>query len=1171
MTGEKIPKLQDGSSYADWKKRVKIWQMGTEIKKEHQAVKLVMNMSGKPDEVAIQIDPEKLGSEDGVKVLLEELDKLFEEDKTQSIFAAIDNFNSYRRGQNTSMDEYIREFQQRYKALMQARGKKDALYEDGILAYLLLHQANLDSEQQRLIRATIDNLTYANMEKALKRTYGEGLVKSSFSSSTSSSGSSSGYGYKPDPVQIKTESSTFFEGASGDEEFTYYEEEDCVFSSDSEQPEESEPEMVFLNGAYYHRQKPSGSRFRGNFRGNRYQGNRNFNQGFRQPRPYVRSQGFNNRSRDYSSSQFKPNPYANAGQAQQKRKCYICHAEDHWVKDCKYNGLKNQSAEKMTFFQSEFALEEQVTFLIGETVNKALLDTGAPTTVCGKTWLKIFEESLSDKEKAEIQTETCDRAFKFGDGDKVVATTKKKIPISLCGKDMLLETHIVENDVPLLLSRESMKKMGAVIDFNENTLQVLGGQLGDIQITHSGHVVVPIGRCQEKLDTVDSTEIESCFYVNPEDPEKVANHLHRYFAHSSAAKISAFAKNANYSKLEEIIPILERLDKTCEFCLKHKSREKPHRKVAMPKGTVFNEVVAMDLKKLNCGVWILHFVDTVTRFSIACAVKNKSAEEILTKTFNHWISVLGRPSCYISDNGGEFVNSEFNEMCSLMNIKVMTSPAESPWCNGTVERHNGILGQMIEAVLDDTGCNVDIAIAWSVNAKNSLNNVYGFSPYQLVMGRNPSIPNIMTYENLPALNSNTISKVVADHLTAMEVARKKFIELENSDRMRRVLRERVYESANQKYLSGDEVYFKREKSGWHGPATVVGQLGNQVLLKHGGMLVRIHPCKIVMKVIADSKVEAEGCAASGNEGTHVREPVINSQMTKAKMSKAKMSKTKMTKNRLPSESSDSDSDSNYGQEETVAHSEPVRQLAPEPVTQSASIDLESEENASVPEVSTETGIDDTTSHQAEVQTTNHDNEVVGNQQELNAEEEAFEDCISDDQGIWNKVSTLGSTEKVLLKKDNVVRFRSSPESEWQNAVVLSRAGKANSKNNGNKYNVQKDNTEAEMINIDDLEVEKRCETISEVLFMEEDEEFTFYTLNKSLQEDPKIIEAKHEEIKKLQEFGVYDEVKDLGQSAISTRWVFVKKGDKYKGRLCARGFEELSNFQSDSPTDIHKG
>ena len=68
------------------------------------------------------------------------------------------------------------------------------------------------------------------------------------------------------------------------------------------------------------------------------------------------------------------------------------------------------------------------------------------------------------------------------------------------------------------------------------------------------------------------------------------------------------------------------------------------------------------------------------------------------------------------------------------------------------------------------------------------------------------------------------------------------------------------------------------------------------------------------------------------------------------------------------------------------------------------------------------------------------------------------------------------------------------------------------------------------------------------------------------QEDPKIIDAKKEEIKKLQEFGVYDEVKDIGQSLISTRWVMTKKGEKYKGRLVAHGFEELSNYRCDSPT-----
>ena len=83
----------------------------------------------------------------------------------------------------------------------------------------------------------------------------------------------------------------------------------------------------------------------------------------------------------------------------------------------------------------------------------------------------------------------------------------------------------------------------------------------------------------------------------------------------------------------------------------------------------------------------------------------------------------------MSDNGGEFVNAEFVEMCAVMNIGVRTSPVESPWCNGTVELHNGVLAEMIDAVLEDTRCNLDIAISCAINA-----NVYGFSPHQLVFG-----------------------------------------------------------------------------------------------------------------------------------------------------------------------------------------------------------------------------------------------------------------------------------------------------------------------------------------------------------------------------------------------------------------------------------------------------
>ena len=62
--------------------------------------------------------------------------------------------------------------------------------------------------------------------------------------------------------------------------------------------------------------------------------------------------------------------------------------------------------------------------------------------------------------------------------------------------------------------------------------------------------------------------------------------------------------------------------------------------------------------------------------------------------------------------------------------------------------------------------------------------------------------------------------------------------------------------------------------------------------------------------------------------------------------------------------------------------------------------------------------------------------------------------------------------------------------------------------------------------------------------------------------------AKNEELQKLKEFNVYSEEEFHGQKCISTRWVVVKKGDKYKARLVARGFQEdqSEEIRVDSPT-----
>ena len=156
---------------------------------------------------------------------------------------------------------------------------------------------------------------------------------------------------------------------------------------------------------------------------------------------------------------------------------------------------------------------------------------------------------------------------------------------------------------------------------------------------------------------------------------------------------------------------------------------------------------------------------------------------------------------------------------------------------------------MIDKVLVSTRCSRNIAIAWSMNAKNTLSNIYGFSPHFLVFGRNPMIPDVLNTENVTSLNSLTSSKVVAEHLNAMCEARKTFVELQNSDKLKRAFRERIHPSSTQKFVPGDEVYWKREGENFKGPATVVGQLNNQVLIWNFGRVVKINPnrVKLVLK------------------------------------------------------------------------------------------------------------------------------------------------------------------------------------------------------------------------------------------------------------------------------------------------------------------------------------
>ena len=107
MGKDRVPVLDEKTIYSDWKKRVAWWETATSVKPEARAATLIMNMFGKPEEVAIQLDSTTLSVDGGVKLLIAEMDKLYEKDQTQSIFTAIDSFLSFRRPKEMSMEARI--------------------------------------------------------------------------------------------------------------------------------------------------------------------------------------------------------------------------------------------------------------------------------------------------------------------------------------------------------------------------------------------------------------------------------------------------------------------------------------------------------------------------------------------------------------------------------------------------------------------------------------------------------------------------------------------------------------------------------------------------------------------------------------------------------------------------------------------------------------------------------------------------------------------------------------------------------------------------------------------------------------------------------------------------------------------------------------------------------
>ena len=332
--------------------------------------------------------------------------------------------------------------------------------------------------------------------------------------------------------------------------------------------------------------------------------------------------------------------------------------------------------------------------------------------------------------------------------------------------------------------------------------------------------------------------------------------LHNNLGHPSSQDLIRVLKHSGASPEA----ISQAKDLECTVC---QNARQPH--AALPAkishASVFNEKIGLDVKYLsgwkpNQRVPCVSIVDYATSLQVVAPIFESETAEILKGVLrDSWISWAGVPQHLEMDPSKPNLSAALAEYCENSGIQVHHISADAHWQLGKVERHGQWFARIFDRVCDEnpptTGDEFVDRVIHTQQAKNQLITEAGASPYQLVFGRSPNIPQDLLQDN-PNLSAS--EAILSDDQWSRSqavrtAARKAVLECQDDKTLRAALRARS--RVHREVASGDWVYYWRSqkwqngvliKGGrWYGAAMVLGHIGRNVVVSHRRSIFRVAP------------------------------------------------------------------------------------------------------------------------------------------------------------------------------------------------------------------------------------------------------------------------------------------------------------------------------------------
>ena len=583
-------------------------------------------------------------------------------------------------------------------------------------------------------------------------------------------------------------------------------------------------------------------------------------------------------------------------------KCYRCGSDSHLANGCpkpRVDGNSLQASSQQTLHVSTLQVSElrslqeletkdtdifldevYVSVTVAQIGSHALvLDTGSRSNVSGFEAIEEYIAALDKDDKNSVekrkpsQTEVIN--FRFGGGECRKSALIVTIPVQFEEVRARMALHVVDSPgLPMLWGRESVKRLGVLIDTSSDTLHIptMGVTVQMEEGNGGDHWLVPclpssqavhliensLSAVLEQNETRDEEQDDQSPIVagqqvqggrrptpctrgrrpplpcrleagagaaNPgqfslgsgKDLIKNLTKIHVQYGHLSQ---SAMLHLLRMSKLSspEVIQAVEKLYQYCKTC-KRFTPTPSRPKLAKPYlGHPFH-MVHMDLADLGRSAkdfkYILYISDAFTNYVNAVLLKDKQCHTVVSAIITDYLG-KGWPSFKIvrTDAGGEFNGVAFEDLCGRIGAKHEVTAGHSPWSNGKVEVLHSLVDRILGKYMDNEP-NMDIvhALSFAIAAYNSKPSAAlgGMSPAQCVFGKDPAIPDLMD-ASIAGLSADYKSQVVENHIRTMDKVKMDLQAALGSRAVQQALSKRL-QAADIEYQPGDRVLFKKGEAG----------------------------------------------------------------------------------------------------------------------------------------------------------------------------------------------------------------------------------------------------------------------------------------------------------------------------------------------------------------------